>query len=582
MGFRRMAKSFSGAILMSVAVLLCSCSDGNASANGDYVKASQTLEKAFVSFNAGDFNTAAKLAAEANENVLNIVKKYPDSDVAFKIVSDDNLNLGSVKFSHFKKNILPKLNLVADPDFAELDIAFTIALFNGNCLELVSLLNSYAESSAQNNFKKLSQKTIDKFYDKLLSDVYLQSDAKNIEARAKISAAKANLSVAFEAKKSVKAKEVKAVVSTVKDAMQVALPPIQDSQKFLKNVEKNASMANYKIEASKALLEASRFVTRTTPEFEVFSKNLNVALLNVKKISSKKLRLPALKNIILALSQIGLNAEALAEIETNPDCKDMKQDCYAVIAQNLILAGELKTSEAIVVKIENAKTRNLFYAHLADLYVEKNDFSAASAIAKKANSDALLAKISLEQVAHLWNSNNSLALKILEGVSVQSLSLESLDKFCKAVDIDVIKKLPIPLKYANRYIEIAKLLAKSNKDVALKWLGAGVVFLQNAKDNDAAILNKRICEVLILIKPQDAVLYAKKLRGRLTFNDIKNLASSAIEVGAKDEALELFNVASERVLKSKDAVALAYAMQISNIARDKILEVLKPHLPKLN
>lgn len=578
--FRRIVKNFSGAILTSMAVLLCSCSDGKASANSDYVQASQTLEKAFALFDEGDFVKANELATHADKKVSDIVKKYPDSDVAFKIVSDENLNLGSVRYSHLRKNILPKLNLIAEPDFSEIDIAFAIALFNGNSLELVDLLNDYAKRDLPSNVKKLSPESIENFYNKLLSQVYLKNDASDVEARKKILKSNANLKEFFEAKKSAKKVEAKVVVP-YKTLELPQLPPIQNSQKFLKDAEKNAAMANYNLEASKALLDASKFIGKSVPEFEAFAKNLNMALANVKKISSKKLRLPALKNIILAMSQIGLNADALAEIEINPDCKDMKQDCYAVIAQNLMFAGNFKDAQSVIKKIENAKTKNIFYSYLVNLLVEKKDFDTALKVSEEAKSNALLSKILLEKVIYLWDTDNAKALKILAELNPQGISLDMLNKLCDVAKLQETKKLSGNLTYANRYIDVAELLARSNKDASLKWLGLGIFILQNSKEANARILNRKICEVLILIKPNDAVLYAQKLRGVLGFSDINNLANLAVEAGAKEEALSFFEMASALALKPNDVVKLAFFMQISNIARGKILEILKPHLPKL-
>ena len=569
-----MVKNFFGAALASAAVFLCSCSDGKASANGDYVKASETLEKALSLFDCGNYAEAAKLAKEADEKVSGILKKHPESDVAFKIVSDDNLNLGDVKYSNFKKNILPKLSIAADSGFAEIDIAFAIALFNGGCLDLVSLIND----DVKNNPSKAKLERAENIYDKLLSDVYPQSDAKNAGARAIILKSKECLKELPPAKETAEKRDERVSVSASR-AFAAPLPQIKDSQKFLKEAEKNASMANYNLEASKALLEASKFVGKTSAEFEAFSKNLKVALSNVKKISSKKLRLPALKNIILAMSQIGLNADALMEVETNSDCADMRQDCYAAISQNLMLSGNLKDAEAVMKKIENPRTKNIFYACLAESFLERKDFASALRISNEIKSGAMESKILMEQAVGLWNDDNSKALDILAKINPQGLAVADLDKLRNAANIPQNGASNLS---AARYVEVARLLAKSNKDAALKWLGVGVALSANAKGKDSVLMAGEICGVLIFINPKDAVLYAQKMRGILAFDDIKNLASSAMETGAKEESLEFFKMASSKVLKPKDAVSLAYAMQTSNISRDKVVEILKPHLPKFN
>lgn len=565
-------KNFFWAALASAAVFLCSCSDGKASANGDYVKASETLEKALSLFDCGNYAEAAKLAKEADEKVSGILKKHPESDVAFKIVSDDNLNLGDVKYSNFKKSILPKLSIAADPDFTEIDIAFAIALFNGGCLDLVSLIND----DVKNNPSKAKPERAENIYDKLLSDVYPQGDSKNTEARAIILKSKECLKELPPKKETAEKRDARVSASR---AFAAPLPQIKDSQKFLKEAEKNASMANYNLEASKALLEASKFVGKTSAEFEAFSKNLKVALSNVKKISSKKLRLPALKNIILAMSQIGLNADALMEVETNSDCADMRQDCYAAISQNLMLSGNLKDAEAVMKKIENPRTKNIFYACLAESFLERKDFVSALRISNEIKSGAMESKILMEQAVGLWDADNGKALEILAKINPQGLAVADLDKLRNAANIPQNGASNLP---AARYVEVARLLAKSNKDAALKWLGVGVALSANAKGKDSVLMAGEICGVLIFINPKDAVLYAQKMRGILAFDDIKNLASSAMETGAKEEALEFFKMASSKVLKPKDAVSLAYAMQTSNISRDKVVEILKPHLPKFN
>lgn len=580
MFFKMAVKNFFGAVLTSAAFFLCSCSDGKASANGDYVRASETLGRALSLFDGGNYAESAKLAAEADKKVSEIVKKYPESDVAFKIVSDDSLNLGQVKYSHFRKNILPKLKLSADADFSKADIAFAIALFEGSVVDFADGLRKFSEyalkSSGNSKLKKPDRGELEKIYDKILKEVYPQSDSKNIVSRAKALEAKNRCLALFESEKNTK---LNAGVKPRADVPLRVLPPIANPQKFLKESEKNASMASYNLEASKALLEASKSVSETSAEFEQFSKCLATALANVKKISSKKLRLPALKNIIFAMSQSGCNADVLAEIETNEDCAEMRQECYAFIAQNLILSGKIKDAELVVKKIENAKTRSLFYSYISKTLLEKGDFDGAYEFAKRAENPSISSAVLVEKAAHLWNSDGGDALKILAKANPQGVPLEVLDKLCVAANASIAKEKNANLAYAERYVKIAKLLADSDKDAALQWLGAGV--LLGSREKNAPRLNGEICGALISINAPDAVLYAQKLGEKLPFDTLAELGVCAVGLGADKEALKFFEMAAEAA-GVKDAVSLAVCMQLSNIERKDILKTLKPHLPKFN
>lgn len=583
MFFKMAVKNFFGAVFAGAAFLLCSCSDGNASANGDYVKASETLGRALSLFESGSYAESAGLAKEADEKVSEIVKKYPESDVAFKIVSDDSLNLGQVKYLHFRKNIMPKLKLSADADFSKVDIAFAIALFEGRVVDFADGLCKFSEyalkSSGNIKLKNLDRTEIEKIYDKILKEVYPQSDSKNIVSRARALEAKNRCLALFESGKNAKKTLKSGVMPPRADVSLRTLAPIANPQKFLKDAERNASMASYNLDASKALLEASKSVSETSEEFERFSKCLGSALSNVKKISSKKLRLPALKNIIFAMSQSGCNADVLAEIETNEDCAEMRQECYAFIAQNLILSGKIKDAELVVKKIENAKTRSLFYSYISKTLLEKCDFDGAYEFAKHTENPSISSAVLIEKAAHLWNSDGGDALKILAKAKPQGVPIEVLDKLCVAANISIAKEKTANLAYADRYVKIAKLLADSNKDTALQWLGVGV--LLGSREKNAHRLNGEICEALISINAQDAVLYAQKLSEKLPFDTLAKLGVCAVGIGANKEALKFFEMAAE-VASVKDAISLAVCMQLSNIEREDILKTLKPHLPKFN
>ncbi|MBR4597495.1 MAG: hypothetical protein IKO42_03740 [Opitutales bacterium] len=600
MFFKIDAKKFLSAMLAGAAFFMCSCSDGNASANADYVRAVETLEKSFAAFNGGDFAGAAALAQDVEDGIRAVVKKYPESDIALKIVSDPNLHLGDASYADFRKSILPNFLLAGDGAFADFDVAWAIALFSDDAAKVAfaECLGEYPKTLASmkdpSAFKKISSAGGEKIFEKILSDVFREGSAiPRAAANGEASffgsprAAVLNARQAFRSSQAQNSKPGKVGAQPAAtpakapaDVKPQTLPPMQNSEKFLAQAQKDAAMASYNLEASARILQASKLVSPSSAEFGEFSKCLDTALANAKKISSKKLRLSALKNIILAMSQTGRNAEALAELASNPDCAGMRQDCCCVIAENLINFGDLKNAEAVVEGLENAKIRSMFYSHLARVKLSKNDFEGAYLSAQKANDSAGASVVMLEQALHLWNSDNKKALEILANVNPQGLPLESLNLFLAKAGIAAPKNLPPHIMYADRYLEIASLLAPADKNAALKWLGLGALVAQNAGAKDAEFLNEKICRILIEIKSGDAVAYASKLRGKIPARSLLGFAESCVARGDKKTALEFFRMASAVCQTQKDAVKVAFSMQASNIEKQEIMKLLGGRLPK--
>ena len=598
MFFKIGVKKFSSAIMACAAVFMCSCSDGRASANGDYVRAVETLEKSFSAFGEGDFSKAAELARGAEEGIRGIVKNYPESDISLKIVSDPNLHLGDISYAHFRKSLLPKLELAGDKAFEDFDIAWAIALFADDAAKVAfaNCLARYPETfGAQKNnaaLKKLSPEAASKMFDKILADVFPEGAATPKPAgkfyanpRAEVISAK----LAFEnpqsrAAKAQPASPEQSAAAAAREKflsrLQNQPPQIENPEKFLADAKKNAAMASYNLEASAKLLEASKSVSRGSAEFGQFAEALNSALANAKKISSKKLRMPALKNVILAMSQIGCNAEALAEAASNPDCAEMRQDCFCVIAENLIKAGDPANAESVVDRLENPKLRSMFYGHLARVKLSANDFEGARTLAEKSNGAAGASAVLLEQAAHLWGSDQKKALDVLAKASPQGVGVENLNSFLLAAGIGEYGN-PLPhIVYADRYLEISALLARSDKNASLKWLGMGALIAQNAKGKDAEYLNDKICKILIAIKSEDAVAYALKLRGKIPVSSLLGFAQTCAAGGDGKAAMEFFEMAWGVCAGHADAVKTAFAMQASNMERDKILPLAKEYLPK--
>ena len=592
------AKKFLSAFLSGAAFFMCSCSDGRASANAEYVFAAENLEKSFSDFAAGDFSAAAAAARKVEDDIRGIVKKYPDSDIALKIVSDPGLHLGDISYASFRKNILPRLVLAGDETFADFDVAWAVAVFAGdeakvafaNCLgEYPQALASAKNPSA---FKKIGRDSGEKIFDKILADIFPEEAANPgigakggapfyIRARAEVLNAR-RLFVLAQAQNPQPESSAGPAAESLEApaaAKRTPLPPMPDSEKFLAQAQKDASMANYNLEASARLLQYSKFVSPESAEFEQFSKCLSGALENAKKISSKKLRLGAVKNIVLAMSQIGCNAEALAELASNPDCAEMRGECLGAIAESLISRGDLDNAEAVAERLEEPSARAVFFARIIRAKLAKKDFDGAYLTAQKANGAGESA-VMLEHAAHLWKSDNKKALEILAGANPQGLSAESLNSFLSKAGVPPCKS-PVPqIAYADRYLEISALLAPSHPGAALKWLGIGALIAQNAGGRDAEILSEKICSILIEIKSGDAVAYASKMRGRISADLLLKFAYACAGKGDKETALEFFKMASGAGAGPRDAVRLAFAMQASNFEKPEIIKLLGGHLPK--
>ena len=89
-------------IILSVFVSSCADSSPKNTANRAYVLAAQKVSKAEKAFDLANYQEAQKLCVEAQNDVDKIIGDFPDSDVAFKLVSDSSMHIGSCKYLDLK------------------------------------------------------------------------------------------------------------------------------------------------------------------------------------------------------------------------------------------------------------------------------------------------------------------------------------------------------------------------------------------------------------------------------------------------------------------------------------------------
>ncbi|MBR7106493.1 MAG: hypothetical protein IKC88_05855, partial [Opitutales bacterium] len=131
---------FTCLLVFSIFVASCADSSPKNNAKSAYVLASQKVSKAEKAFNLANYADAQKLCLEARNDVEKIIENYPDSDVAFKLVSDSSIYIGSCRYLDLKEKFIPQLELLNDSQMQPIALAWAVAVKNNAYTDLAKAI----------------------------------------------------------------------------------------------------------------------------------------------------------------------------------------------------------------------------------------------------------------------------------------------------------------------------------------------------------------------------------------------------------------------------------------------------------
>lgn len=581
------SKNFSRALVLCGAAVFAGCSNGNSSANSDYVRASVEAENAIQAFNNAQYQKALKLADSAQNSVREILEENPESDIALKIVTDADLRLGSCKYSEFKDRILPELKRAANPKMAKLDIAWAEVFSDKRgvsqaVLELGTYIAFYPnqmkalELAGAKNPKMISQKEIAQMLEVCLETI---SDSKlRVELAQKIEQAKS-----FADKK----EEVKVAQNTQNTKAETFV----DAKKFLANADKDAAMALYNLEASARLLKASSEISKSDPAFGKFQKSLIAAFENVKKISSKKLKNEALFNIVQALSTSLLNEQALEGAQLIKGNDELKTKCLETIAASYADSKRFEKAINVAKMLPDNERKFEGLYNVAISFANAGKFKDAIKIAKSIPIQIMSASCILETSSIRWASDPKGAAKMLEDIDSSYLHSSNLANFCIKLGISPSTQKEVSLAVCENMLAVIEKVGEFDKPLAQKWVvSLSKNMAQKLTRESVANVAVRICAIMLdtgcdtktiqdytdsAILKSDAASMGKFLADLGAYASLKGLKTDAYAF-FKKSAIECKSAEG-----AQNKLYLIWQMSVSNFDKESAVEILGELMPSI-
>lgn len=584
------SKKISATCLSLAALISCACSDGAASANGDYVRASAVAEEARDAFVAADYQRSLKLARDAEARVRGILKQYPDSDIALRIVTDAGLRLGFCEYAKFRESILPEIETIADPAMAPFDLAWAVAVRApknrdamvanfGTYLAYYPLQMRALASEGAKNGSEISKEALNSMIARCF-DFIESSESKlmltrNVKAAAAACAAPPPAPAAPEAPP-----------APEKPAR------LADPEKFLEAAHKDAVMSVYNLEASGRLLEKSALVARDDPAFPGFEKELKLALENVKKISSQKLRNMAVSNVVRAMSRAGLNSEALAGADFIDGDEEAASAALRDITASLSASGDFSSAVGVIGRLRDDSRKSALLSGLSLRMAEAGQTDGAVGVSSLIRDPNARAAAMAEIAAVKWKGDKPGAARILERVDPAALTGQRLAQFCARAGIPSQPYISDRANMLSRLLSIISELSDADEGAAKKWMAGALALADGVEDkNELPPLVVQACKTMLRMgMEQEAAALAEKAMYRGDpqgmFRAFADLGAFASLSGHRKAAADSFKKAAA-VINAVDAARvpnsmyLAWQMQASNFDRASAAALLREFLPEL-
>ena len=135
------------AAIASFAAVFVSCTKASdtpdKSANAEYVKAALMARQAKADLIKFDIDKALSRFTDVSSLLNSIPQKYPESDIALKLVSDRSISLGLIRVEELDAKVIPALKAAQGKQMEPLRRTFLVASLSKNPDEA---LKAFAES----------------------------------------------------------------------------------------------------------------------------------------------------------------------------------------------------------------------------------------------------------------------------------------------------------------------------------------------------------------------------------------------------------------------------------------------------
>ena len=539
--------------IFSIFVASCADSSPKNNAKSAYVLASQKVSKAEKAFNLADYAEAQKLCVEARNDVEKIIENFPDSDVAFKLVSDSSIYIGSCKYLDLKEKIIPQLELLNNSQMQPIALAWAVAVKN----------NAYADLAKAiiKNTKQFDAKAIDSIFNCVLSNIKNPSIAEALRNEYRL----ARLGVGDKKAESVAVAKVEKKTANISDVA-----------KFLRDVSTSASLVSYDVRNAEKLRAMAK--TASGSEKQIADKvvsELSKAYDNVLKISSSAMREKALAEIAVAFAYMGDNLRAIA-ISQKITNGDLFYGVFKEIAESACKSDNYRAALTLASRLSDVQEKSKFLSSLAIGVAEKGLYNEAREIASTVQdillrNDAYAKSAKLAFDAGKPNEASQCISKI------DAKNLNCLDVFCKTNGLSIHNASALRLAcVANKLIGVNEKLAS-----ALNYMAVVEVSRETAKLDDKVV--STIFDNLIKMgKEEDAFNFVVSRFSQLQNNNVaEKLCALAKSTKDKTLSLKIYKKLGELASVNEVSVMeLALYLSQSGMSREELVNILGESLPK--
>ena len=540
---------------MIFSVLLASCADSATknTANRAYVLSAQKVSKAEKAFDNADYVEALKLCIQAQSDVDKIVVDFPDSDVAFKLVSDSSMYIGSCKYLDLKERIIPQLELLNTPQIQPISYAWAIAIKNGEYVELAK--------SIIKNLNRFDSKTVDSMFNNVLLQIKNPSISESLRTQYRL----ARLGVG--AKKT----NVQKVEKTEQN-----VPKISDASAFLRDATTSASLVSYDVRNVSKLCDMAKMVRGADKQIvDKFTSELSKAYDNILKISTPSLREKALSEIAIAFANMGddLRAIAISQKITNGE---LFYNVFKKIAESACKGDNYQSALTLASRLSDPMEKSKFLSSLAVGVAKKGLFKEACGIASTVQ-NILDRNLAYSQSAKLAFDAGKLA-EASECISkINATNLDCLSVFCQAEGLSVRSATAMRLAVvANKLIEVNPKLATALNSMAMLELS------RESGKLDEKVISTIFDNLVKIGKESEAFEFFVSRLGQFSPNSFaERLCVLAESTKDKDFSLKIYKKLGELAsVREISVMELALNISLSGIARENAVKILGDVLPK--
>ncbi len=488
------------------------------SANAEYVKAALMALQAKDDLLKFDIDKALSGFTDVSNLLNSIPQKYPESDIALKLVSDRSISLGPFRVEEVDAKVIPALKAAQGKQMEPLRRTFLVASLSKNPDEA---LKAFAES--------------------LLKTPDISAEVKNGILKS---------------------------LPVVTDSVPKA-PGVPQAQKVSESKSKKTahSQSAYK-EMLKDALKASRFtdldkaqqLLKISEEIDAahsgeFAKILESAIKRASTISIVSLREKSYSMLAAAAANIGDNALALDTIAKIKG-QGALDEVFPALAATLGSTDKYPATLSVISKIADVGKRDALTFELVCNMAKKGNRTAAigicSQIKDKAKRNRALCKVAAAAYEGKDSKNFISAVSKLD-VS----SLECLDEFVGYADV------PIDARNGSDLLaNLAKMTLPQNRNIAmLLTKKADEKF--DEKSKGASLIIDNYTKLAQYDAAKDFIA-RQSLSNAFTL-EVK-ISLKGAESGNKDEAENLRNLAKKASsLDAKKRVSIALDIEVSGI-----------------